>query len=255
MSLKHLLLAAAGACLLAPVPALAQDYNYDWTGFYIGGNLGASWGDTNLGTRVERGNGAVFIPPTDISIINAPFSEDDNDTGFTGGVQAGYNFQSGNIVFGIETDGGWMDIGQSRSNTYSLTPILTTPVSATVSQEVKTDWVWTVRPRIGYASGPWMIYGTAGLAVSRVKVDASFVDTRVPPNSANFSDADTKTGWTGGIGGAYAFSDNMSVRGEWLYVDLGDVRASWVTPNGYAAFTTEADTRANLLRIGVDYKF
>ena len=53
----------------------------------------------------------------------------------------------------------------------------------------------------------------------------------------------------------YAFSDNMSVRGEWLNVDLGDVRASWVTPNGYAAFTTEADTRANLLRIGVDYKF
>ena len=47
----------------------------------------------------------------------------------------------------------------------------------------------------------------------------------------------------------------MSVRGEWLNVDLGDVRASGVTPNGYAAFTTEADTRANLLRIGVDYEF
>ena len=45
------------------------------------------------------------------------------------------------------------------------------------------------------------------------------------------------------------------MRGERLYVDLGDVRASWVTPNGYAAFTTEADTRANLLRIGVDYEF
>ena len=86
-------------------------------------------------------------------------------------------------------------------------------------------------------------------------MEASFADSRIPPNSGNFSESDTKFGWAAGIGGAYAVNENWSVRGEWLYTDFGTVRNTWVTPNGYAAFTTEADTRANLLRVGVDYKF
>ena len=170
-------------------------------------------------------------------------------------MQGGYNYQTGNWVFGLETDVGWMDIGQSRSKTYQSPVLISPPVTLTVRQEVSTDWVWTLRPRIGYASGPYMIYGTAGLAASRISVDASFADSRLPPNAGNFSESDSKFGWTAGIGGAYAFNENWSVRGEWLYTDFGTVRNTWVTPNGYAAFTTEADTRANLLRVGVDYKF
>ncbi|WP_312161765.1 porin family protein [Phenylobacterium sp.] len=254
MTLKFLLTAAGCASLLAPASAMAQDF-YDWTGFYIGGNLGASWGDTSIKTKVEPGNGTTPIDPRDVAALNAATSDDDNDTGFTGGIQGGYNYQSGNWVFGLETDVGWMDIGQSRSNTYALPSILNPPIAATISQEVSTDWVWTLRPRIGYASGPYMIYGTAGLAVSKVQVKASYADNRTIANNASFSDKDTKTGWAAGLGGAYAVSDNMSARAEWLYTDFGDVRASWVTPNGYAAFTTEGDTRANLLRIGLDYKF
>jgi outer membrane immunogenic protein len=254
MSLKTVLVTAGCASLLAPASALAQDY--DWTGFYVGANAGASWGDTSIQSRVEPGGGAVVIPPVERDLINADASIDENDTGFTGGVQAGYNFQSGVWVFGLETDVGWMDIGQGRTKIYqsplSITP---TPITLTASQEVSTDWVWTLRPRIGYASGPYMVYGTAGLAASRISVDASFADSRIPPNAGNFSESDTKFGWTAGIGGAVAINQNWSVRGEWLYTDFGTVRNTWVTPNGYAAFTTEADTRANLLRIGVDYRF
>ena len=253
MSLKIILMTAGCAGLLAPASALAQDY--DWTGFYVGANAGASWGDTSLHSRVEQGGGIVIIPPAERDLINADLASDDNETGFTGGLQAGYNFQSGSWVFGLETDVGWMDIGQSRSKTYQSPVLISPPVTLTVRQEVSTDWVWTLRPRIGYASGPYMIYGTAGLAASRISVDASFADSRLPPNAGNFSESDSKFGWTAGIGGAYAFNENWSVRGEWLYTDFGTVRNTWVTPNGYAAFTTEADTRANLLRVGVDYKF
>ena len=253
MSLRLVLAAAGCASLLAPASALAQDY--DWTGFYVGGNLGASWGDTSIKTRIERGNGAAPIDPRDVAALNAPISSDDNDTGFTGGIQGGYNYQSGNWVFGLETDVGWMDIGQSRSNSFVLPSVINPPIVATISQEVSTDWVWTLRPRIGWASGPYMLYGTAGLAMSQVEVKASYADNRALGNAGSYSDKSTKTGWAAGIGGAYAFSDNLSARGEWLYTDFGKVRNTWVTPAGYAAFTTEADTRANLLRVGVDYKF
>ena len=254
MTLKFALAAASCASLLVPASALAQDV-HDWTGFYIGGNLGASWGDSSIKTKVEPGRGAIVIPPGDLTVINRTDSDDSNDTGFTGGIQGGYNYQSGNWVFGLETDVGWMDIGQDRSNTFTSPLLISPPITATIKQEVSTDWAWTLRPRIGYATGPYLIYGTAGLAVSKVKVSASYVDTRLPANSGSFSDSDTKTGWAAGIGGAYAFSDNMSARAEWLYTDFGDGRASWVTPNGFAAFTTEGDTRANLLRVGIDYKF
>lgn len=254
MSLKLALTAAGCISLLAPASALAQE-NYDWTGFYVGGNLGASWGDTSMKTRIEPGRGAAPIDPRDIAVLNAPIAEDSNDTGFTGGVQGGLNYQTGSWVFGLETDVGWMDIGQSRSNSFILPSVLNPPITATISQEVSTDWVWTLRPRIGWASGAYMIYGTAGLAVSNIEVKASYTDNRALGNTGSFTDDDTKTGWAAGLGAAYAFSDNLSARGEWIYTDFGEVRASWVTPNGYAAFTTEADTRANLLRIGLDYKF
>lgn len=253
MSVKYMLMAAGCACLLAPASATAQDH--DWTGFYVGGNAGASWGDTSLKTRIEPGTGAVIIPPAERDLINGDQSSDDNETGFTGGLQGGYNFQSGSWVFGVETDIGWMDIGQSRSKVYQSPVLISPPITATVRQEASTDWVWTLRPRIGYASGAYMIYGTAGLAASRISVEASFADSRTPSNTGNFSESDSKFGWVAGLGGAYAFDENWSVRGEWLYTDFGKVRNSWVTPNGFAAFTTEADTRANLLRIGVDYKF
>lgn len=254
MSLKLALTAAGCISLLAPASALAQE-NYDWTGFYVGGNLGASWGDTSMKTRIEPGRGAAPIDPRDIAVLNAPIAEDSNDTGFTGGVQGGLNYQTGSWVFGLETDVGWMDIGQSRSNSIILPSVLNPPITATLSQEVSTDWVWTLRPRIGWASGAYMIYGTAGLAVSNIEVKASYTDNRALGNTGSFTDDDTKTGWAAGLGAAYAFSDNLSVRGEWIYTDFGEVRATWVTPNGYAAFTTESDTRANLLRIGMDYKF
>ncbi|RYF99638.1 MAG: hypothetical protein EON94_10960, partial [Caulobacteraceae bacterium] len=107
MSLKFILMTAGCASLLAPVSALAQDY--DWTGFYVGANAGASWGDTSLHSRVEQGGGIVIIPPAERDLINADLASDDNETGFTGGLQAGYNFQSGSWVFGLETDVGWMD--------------------------------------------------------------------------------------------------------------------------------------------------
>ena len=71
MSLKIILMTAGCASLLAPVSALAQSYDYDWTGFYVGANAGASWGDTSLHSRVEQGGGIVIIPPAERDLINA----------------------------------------------------------------------------------------------------------------------------------------------------------------------------------------
>ena len=69
------------------------------------------------------------------------------------------------------------------------------------------------------------------------------------------SDSDTKTGFAGGLGMAYALTPNWSVKGEWLYTDFGKVRVSAPTAGGFATVTGEGKAKANLLRMGVDYRF
>jgi outer membrane immunogenic protein len=162
---------AAAAAFATAAPAMAQQ---DWTGFYVGVNGGASWGDTSLGVQVGTGSGPIAVPPADVGVINRVGSDDDNKTGFTGGLQAGYNYQSGSWLFGIETDFGFFDISQRRTNLYASGLLISPPITYTLDQRVKTDWIWTLRPRLGYVSGPWMGYVTGGIATSKTKLETSF---------------------------------------------------------------------------------
>jgi outer membrane immunogenic protein len=253
MTRNFLFGAVAVTALAAAAPALAQD-NY-WTGFYVGANAGGSWGDTSLDVQVGTAGGPVTLPPADVGVINQVGSDDDNKTGFTGGVQAGYNYQMGSWIFGLETDFGFFDISQRRTNVYQSAALIAPPIQYALDQRAKTEWIWTLRPRIGIASGPWMAYATGGIATSKIKLETQFADNRSPPNVVEASKSDTDTGWTGGLGGAYAFSPNMSFRGEWLYVDFGKVKQTGATANGFASVTSRAKVAANLLRVGIDYKF
>lgn len=242
---------AAAACAMA-APAMAQE---DWTGFYVGLNGGASWGDTSLRVQVGNGSGTIAVPPADAALINRTGSDDNNKTSFTGGIQAGYNYQSGSWLFGLETDFGFFDISQRRTNLYQSALLISPPVTYTLDQRVKTDWIWTLRPRLGYASGPWMGYVTGGIATSKTKLETSLADNRSPQNVARLSKDDTDTGWVGGLGGAYAFAPNMSVRGEWLYADFGKIHKTVTGTNNFVTITPEASVKANIFRVGVDYKF
>lgn len=248
------LFASSGLLVIAAAaPAAAQDQ--DWSGFYVGANAGASWGDTALDLKVQGPNGPVALPPADVGIINQVGAEDGNKTAFTGGVQGGYNYQTGNWVLGLETDFGFFDLDQKRTNAYR-SGVLTNPqVTYALDQRVKTDWIWTLRPRVGYAWGPWMGYVTGGLATTETKFTTTLQDNRLPQNVAAFEKSDTDTGWTGGLGAAYRFNTHIALHGDWLYVDFGKVHGSATTPNDFAIIAPEAKVRANLLRIGVDYRF
>ena len=258
MNHRLLLTAATTALVAAASPSFAQEF--DWSGFYVGANAGVSWGDTSLDFDIEPGTTGVVIPPADVTGLNAIAADDGNKSGFAGGAQAGFNWQFGSWVLGIETDYGFMDIDQHRTNTYQSMislPIVPPPppTTYTVEQRVQSNWIWTVRPRIGYASGPWMFYVTGGLAMTEIDLETSITDSRVPPNSASNDEEEGKTGWTAGIGGAWAFSPNWSVKGEWLYADFGNVDAFATAGNGFYRLESEGKVKANIIRLGVDYKF
>jgi outer membrane immunogenic protein len=253
---KRLLLAAALAAVAAAPAAVAQTSSTDvWTGPYIGANVGGTWGNTSLRASLAPGSGAVVIPPGDAAAVGTPITTNSSTAGFAIGAEGGYNYQTGHFVLGIETDGGAFDVRQSRNHTFQSALLISPPVHFTISQSVKTDWMWTLRPRIGYAWGPWLGYLTGGLGVTDARISAAYSDTNTPPNVASFTHSSTRTGGVVGVGGAWMFAPGWSGKLEWLYSDFGRVSASTPVGNGFAVFTSSGNVSANVVRTGIDYKF
>ena len=205
----------------APVAAPMPYFN--WTGFYIGINGG--WGFGNSDHTATVGGFALAT------------SDMDTDGGLIGGT-LGFNYQVGPWVWGIEGDLAWADIDGS-TGTFSVVPA--GAVTGTFSTEL--NWLGTVRGRLGYAFDRFLPYVTAGVAFGGIR--GNFAVT-TPGGTFLSSGTDTNVGWTVGGGVEYAFSPSLSLKGEYLYVDLGDVSP---TALHNVDFTT------HIVRAGLNWRF
>ncbi|HLX16859.1 MAG TPA: outer membrane protein [Bradyrhizobium sp.] len=166
---------------------------YSWAGPYLGGNIGWAWG----------------------SVDNNPTKP----SGFVGGAQAGYNWQTGPWVFGVEGD------MQATGASDTFAP-----------WKFSNPWFGTVRGRAGYAFNNVLFYGTAGLAFGELS-----------GQTFGFTETHTNAGWTAGLGAEFAFAPSWSAKLEYLYVDLNDSNFLITgVQNGY---------RFGLVRAGVNYHF
>lgn len=234
--MKKILLSGV-ALLVLSIPAAAADLArypvkapppvvvpiFSWTGFYIGGNVGWAWLNNDLTVSPAFG-----IPPTSINVGDA--------NGFTGGLQAGYNWQfANNVVLGIEADVQWADLGSS-----SVAVIPFGPFAAGLT-DASLDAYGTVRARLGYAFDRVLPYITGGLAWGRSDYGSIYgVDT-----------SETNWGWTIGGGVEYAFTNNWTAKIEYQYIDLEG--SSYTIPSTLGSIS--ADTQLSVLKVGVNYKF
>jgi outer membrane immunogenic protein len=170
------------------------------------------------------------------------------------GGQTGFNWQSGGAVFGLETDIDWT----SMNRTYS---VASAPLTAylpgdivNVNASARLNWLGTTRARIGFVATPdyrLMCYGTGGLNVFD---NLAGLYWRGAPSSV-------RVGWTIGAGVEYAITDTITLRGEYLYYDLGSSRvvavpnlaASAVFPGVYA--TARYNYDGSVFRVGMNVKF
>jgi outer membrane immunogenic protein len=150
-----------------------------WSGFYIGGNLGAALDPYNL--SIED-----LSQDQDLSL---KFS---NDTELVGGVQAGYNWQMGSWVVGVEGD---VDFSES------------------------VNYLASARGRLGLAVADWLFYGTGGVAF--IDTDNNFSVVSTNNGSASFSGGSSDTGYVVGGGIDYKIAPNLSLGAEALYYDFG----------------------------------
>ena len=229
---------------------------YGWTGFYGGFNAGGAWGHSDV-TTTTLDPPVTYFAGTSTGAIAAAGAQSPKTSGFTGGVQLGYNWQAGGAVFGIETDFSYFRQRGSSSAT-ALYPCCA-PTSFTIASQVSTDWLLTLRPRVGFTADNWLFYVTGGLAATHLKADWQFTDTfAAATESASLSK--TKIGWALGAGAEYAVGGGWSLKAEYLYVDFGreSVTSNNLvagTPRPTQTFTHTADLSSHVARVGVNYKF
>lgn len=222
---KLTLMTSIAALAFSAGPALAQATPaYDWTGAYIGLHAGL----------MEHRNRAF-----DLSNIfsNPGRTYRLSTTGFTGGLQAGYAWQSGAFVYGLELDGSLASISASRQ--------FVTPNFSPARHSTSLDHMFTARARAGYAFDHFLLYATGGFAAARIKNHMSSVSFP----GFTFGDTSLRSGWVAGFGGEYAMSKNWRVRLEVLFADFG--RQTYAANNYRFAFRNTA----TIVRGGINYAF
>ena len=302
--MKRIFIAIAGAASLLTTSALAADLAphmytkapapivavYDWTGFYVGGNVGYSWGRSSTNEAFTDA-----LTGTILSAATAKF----NLNGVIGGGQAGYNWQRDRWVFGLEADiQGSGEKGSTNAVCPGATPstlgtvasvssacsvghlgdtapfnVLALPVTNSLSEKI--EWFGTFRGRIGPTITPTILaYVTGGLAYGSVKSSDTVSGTNITnpagqgvnggtvltPVNATFGNSSTRVGWTVGAGIEGVISGNWTAKLEYLYIDLGNVSGSFITPvvapsGNFVTASYNSHVTDNILRVGVNYRW
>lgn len=249
---------ASAADIPAPVYKAARTpvaVAYNWSGFYGGVHGGYGWADGRTSIGINDPSGVTQLVAGDGGFPLA-YSFDRN--GYIAGGQLGYNKQFGQWLFGIEADISATGMkGSSTVFTPTCPNFCGGPNTSTVTQDM--DWFGTVRGRIGFATGQWLIYGTGGLAYGHIKY--SYLETNAPfggPLTITANGTATQTGWTAGGGLEYGFGP-WSFRAEYLYFDLGD--KTFNAPNPLAppvlgvALLPSFHNTGSIARGAVNYRF
>ena len=226
---------AADIAVPAPVAVPAAPiYSpiYNWGGIYVGINGGGAFGSSTWTDSLNP------VGSTGSFNVNG---------GLVGGT-AGANFQAELWVFGIEGDFDWQSVkGSSSSGFCTGLAAITGGPAAGLSCTTQSNWLATIRGRVGYAWNYVLLYGTAGGAWANMKASV------VSGESSN------AFGWTAGAGIEYAFADYWTAKLEYLFADFSSISCT----GGACGFDLPAALSANssikfnenIIRVGVNYKF
>lgn len=219
-----------------------------WTGFYFGGHVGYGWGDTDALTIIRELDGSIPMVPPDFTQPGIARNSYDVD-GWLGGLQLGYNYQSGRLVIGIEGDYSWSDV--DGSFVYDR---VTGPHKRAGGG---IDWLATIRGRAGFTFDNVLVYGTAGVAFTKLK---GYINNLYDLGEGTFpgdrgTASTTETGWVAGGGVEIAFTQNVTLRGEYLYFDFSDNSGTIKSPNWQHTVDADTEVKLHTLRLGLNYKF
>jgi outer membrane immunogenic protein len=254
--MKKLLIAGAALAALIGTPALAADLAlkapppapaWSWTGFYVGLNAGYSVANDPFNQVITAPGG--FLNSSSIDSRVTP------NGGLFGG-QAGYNYQTGNIVLGVEGDIQWSgehDTAGCGIDCLNDPPEILTEGSA----EQRIKWFGTARGRVGWTNNDWLLYATGGGALGGINATTAFNLSGLPVSGA-FSNTTSFTKGGGVIGGGTEvhLGGQWTAKFEYLYMDLGSISDTLAVPPPLGPFniTTNSKIHDNIVRAGLNFK-
>jgi outer membrane immunogenic protein len=201
----------------------AAMFTYNWTGFYIGGNLGGAWAS---GTLTDNLTGTSYTG---------------DNSGLIGGGQIGYNWQvASQFVLGVE----WMFDGTAITNPHNTVTIFNGEV---LQGRIDTDAVSTIAARFGYAANNWLYYGKAGGGWVRNSVTVADVTT-----GGSVGNSNTNSRWLLGAGIEYGLTLDWTMKLEYDYLGL----SNWTSSGPLLVHNTLAQPgQINMFAVGMNYRF
>jgi len=233
-----------GVPMKAPPPAPIPYTG--WQGFYIGGAIGAA----RLNATASQSTATENFPVGPCSGGNTGSDSETlgscatGATGFTAGVQVGYDWQSRYFVYGVVADWTWTGLKHKAQNTLSSLPFF----------QAKVDWLASFRGRMGLAVDDTLVYVTGGLALGGLKSSTGTIACGNESTDVCTALNKTGVGWVAGAGVEHKLTQNWSVFGEFLYYDLGRATANGVSTSGNA-YATEFTHEIFQGKVGLNYRF
>ena len=237
---------AADIAIVDPMPLKAPPafQSYDWSGLYVGGHIGYAGGRSHwtatpnqAGLSASSGSLDLLLPPDSFSEAGSFFE----------GLQAGYNYTLANrFVVGVEADASfpaWPNLAKISIGGISN---FSSPVFGPASYSETVLSFGTLRGRVGYAAGNWLLYATGGLAWSYNQQTLTSV-------GADTSEAPFvwRLGWAAGGGIEIPFSKNWTAKAEYLWTGYPTTIVSFP----FSAQRISSDFSLQQLRIGLNYHF
>jgi outer membrane immunogenic protein len=259
--MRNLFLATTAIVALIAIPAGAADLRTpvkappvykpacaQFGGFYIGGHAGWNYYEHHYKDVDQLGGNLAVFGVDDVT---------NTDSAWHGGVQAGYNWQSGCTVFGVQADWSWTN-AEADSFHQAF------PVAGTNTEQLNSQlrWFGTARARTGIVVDNLLLYVTGGLAFARFERDYTFHNNGIPGSTVVFETNRNRLGFVVGVGTEWSFAPNWSFVSEFLYMGfekdeqtLNCSVAAFCGGLTGAPFRFEFNDNVWATRIGVNYRF
>jgi outer membrane immunogenic protein len=270
---------SASAADLLKAPAAMPLMVSSWTGWYIGATAGYGWSNQGVDEHVTStfcNTNLIGCAPNQFSNALAaaiPSHLSTNPKGFIGGGEFGYNHQLGQFVLGFEADFSGADIKGSDTRAGAVVPagFPGNVVAAAAAADQKLDFFATLRGRLGFLVTPTLLaYGTGGFAFGHVSTTTALAEAVGGPCFCGpspvvaASSSATLPGWTAGGGLEWMITPQWSVKGEYLYYDLGTMSTALpqltqlnaaAVPFFGANVASSTVVKGNIARVGVNFHF
>jgi outer membrane immunogenic protein len=249
---RKLLIASTALALIAATPVLAADLPaqtyaktpvyvpppvYNWTGFYIGGHIGGGWAD----------QGSTTLAPGTVAFPTGTVTAKNNLSGFLGGVQGGFNWQTSALVLGVEGEYSWADVTGTATTASTVLPGFTSTVTAK-----NKDYVLATG-RAGYAADNWLFFVKGGGAWAQTSSSGTGLLASGAVFDTTTSSAN-RTGWVVGVGVEWGFAPNWSAKLEYNHLDFGSTNVSVLSSTSGLLNISSTNT-VEVVKGGINYRF